>query len=155
MMNEKSTWYLFIIKNTDRSDRKGTHWWSFLDLHPKKEIFLFDSFGFDGFKEFLLQDDKKTLNKILYGIKGFKKRDSKITVITLTFSMEEYKKIKTVNRLSETTQDILHLINEFGKLYNSKEEVRVHFIDDKLKKNRNRYLWSLSTLFFCKLVQSR
>ena len=76
-------------------------------------------------------------------------------VITLTFSMEEYKKIKTVNRLSETTQDILHLINEFGKLYNSKEEVRVHFIDDKLKKNRNRYLWSLSTLFFCKLVQSR
>ena len=51
--------------------------------------------------------------------------------------MEGYKKIKTVNRLSETTQDILHLINEFGKLYNSKEEVRVHFIDDKLKKNRN------------------
>ena len=69
--------------------------------------------------------------------------------------MEGYKKIKTVNRLSETTQDILHLINEFGKLYNSKEEVRVHFIDDKLKKSRNRYLWSLSTLFFCKLVQSR
>ena len=74
MMNEKSTWYLFIIKNTDRSDRKGTHWWSFLDLHPKKEIFLFDSFGFDGFKEFLLQDDKKTLNKILYGIKKFEKK---------------------------------------------------------------------------------
>ena len=35
------------------------HWWSFLDLLPKREIFLFDSFGFDGFKEFLLKDDKK------------------------------------------------------------------------------------------------
>ena len=51
--------------------------------------------------------------------------------------MEEYKKIKTVNRLSETTQDILHLINEFGKLHNLKEEVRVHFVDDQLQKKRN------------------
>ena len=92
MMKEKSTRYPFIIMNTNRSDKKGTHWWSFLDLHPKKEIFLFDSFGFDGFKEFLLQDDKKTLNKILYGIKKFEKKDSKITVMTLTFTVEEYKK---------------------------------------------------------------
>ena len=113
------------------------HWWSFLDLHPKREIFLFDSFGFDGFKEFLLKDDKKTLNKILYEIKKIEKKDSKITVITLNFSMEEYKKRKAVNRLSETMQDILHLINEFGKLHNLKEEVRVHFVDDQLQKKRN------------------
>ena len=85
--------------NTDRSDKKGTHWWSFLDLG--KGIFLFNSFGFDGFKESLLQDDKKTLNDILYGMKKFEKKDSKIMVIT--FSKEEYKTIKTVNRLSETT----------------------------------------------------
>ena len=103
MMNEKSTQYPFIIMNTDRSNKKGMHWWSFLDLHLKKEVFLFDSFGFDGFKEFLLQDDKKVLNKILYGIKKFEKKDRKITVVTLTFSMEEYEKIKNVNRLSETT----------------------------------------------------
>ena len=50
--------------------------------------------------------------------------------------MEEYKKIKTVNRLSETTQDILHLINEFGKLHNLKEEVRVHFVEISFKKKR-------------------
>ena len=49
-------------------------WWSFRDLHPKKETFLFDCFGLDGFKEFLLQDDKKTLNKVLYGIKKFEKK---------------------------------------------------------------------------------
>ena len=48
--------------------------------------------------------------------------------------MEEYKKIKTVNRLSQTTQDILHLINEFGKYHNFKENVKVHFIDDQLQK---------------------
>ena len=48
--------------------------------------------------------------------------------------MEEYKKIKTLNRLSETTQDILHLINEFGKLNSLKEEVRVYSVDDQLQK---------------------
>ena len=136
MMNEKGTRYPFIIMNTDCSNKKGTHWWSFLDLHSKKEIFLFDSFGFDGFKDFFLQDVKKTLNKIIYRIKKFEaaKKDSKITVITLTFSMEEYKKLKTLNRLSETTQDILHFMNKFGKLYNLKEVVREHFADDQLQK---------------------
>ena len=31
--------------NTDRSDKKGTYWWSFLDLHPKKKSSMFDNFG--------------------------------------------------------------------------------------------------------------
>ena len=75
--------YPFIIMNTDRSDKKGTHWWSFLDLHPKKEIFLIDSFGFEGFKEFILKDDQKVLNKILYGIEKFNKRGNKITLKSL------------------------------------------------------------------------
>ena len=56
--------------NTDRSNKSGTHWWSFLDLHPKKEVFLFDSFGFKGFKEFIIQAGKKLLNKILFGIEN-------------------------------------------------------------------------------------
>ena len=57
--------------NTDRSNKKDTHWWSFLDLYPEKENFLFDSFGFEVFKEFLLQDNSKTLNRISYAIKNF------------------------------------------------------------------------------------
>ena len=36
MMMESSALYLFIITNTDQSDKNVTHWWSFLDLHPKK-----------------------------------------------------------------------------------------------------------------------
>ena len=48
--------------------------------------------------------------------------------------MEEYEKIKNVNRFSGTTQEILRLINEFGKKHNLKEEVRIHFVDDQLQK---------------------
>ena len=59
MLIDSGAQYPFILMNTDRSDKKGTHWWSFLDLHLKKEIFLFDSFGFEDFKELILQDDQK------------------------------------------------------------------------------------------------
>ena len=78
--------------------------------------------------------DRKTLNKILYGIKRFEKKDKKVTMITLTFSMNEHEKIKNANRLSTSTQDLLHLMNEFGKKYNLKDEVAVHFVDDQLQK---------------------
>ena len=73
MMLEKNK-YAFIIINTNRSDKKGTHWWSFLDLHERKEIFLFDSFGFEGLKKFVIDNDRNVLNKILFGIEKFTKR---------------------------------------------------------------------------------
>ena len=57
------------------------HWWSFLDLHQRKQIFLFDSFGLEGFKEFIIHNDRKTLNKILFGIKKLKKKDHKFTLV--------------------------------------------------------------------------
>ena len=76
MMIEKNR-YPFIIMNTDHSDKNGTHWWSFLDPRERKEIFLFDSFGFQGFKEFVIDNDKNILNKILFGIEKLKKKGSK------------------------------------------------------------------------------
>ena len=125
--------YPFIIMNTDRSDRAGTHWWSFLDLHPKKEIFLFDSFGFEGLKKFIIDNDKKLLNKVLYNLNNFKKSDRKITLISLKFSMREYEKIRD-KQLKTTTQDLLHLMYEFGKLHNIQDEITVFSLDDQLQK---------------------
>ena len=93
MLIEKGR-YQFIIMNTDRSDKKGTHWWSFLELHQRKEIFLFDSFGSEGFKEFIIDIDKNVINKILVDLKKLKKKDNKVTLITLKFFMSEYEKKK-------------------------------------------------------------
>ena len=66
----------------------------FLDLHSRKETFLFDSFGFEGLKEFIINNDRKTLNKILFRIKKFLKKDNQVTLVTLNFSMREYEKIR-------------------------------------------------------------
>ena len=134
MMTEKKGRYPFIIINTDRSDKGGTHWWSFLDLHLKKEIFLFVRFGFEGFKQFIMQDDRKILNKILPGIEKFKKNDSEVTLITLKFSMAAYNEIKNAHNLSTTTIDFLHLMSEYGKLSKIKDEIKVHLVDDQLQK---------------------
>ena len=48
--------------------------------------------------------------------------------------MSEYEKIKTGHRLRPTTQDLLHLIYEYGKLHNVKDTVKIHSVDDQLQK---------------------
>ena len=134
MKTKPNVKYPFIIMNTDRSDRNGTHWWSFLDLHPKKDIFLFDSFGFTGLKKFIIDNDEKLLNRVLFNLKTFGKNDRKITLISLTFSMVEYQKAKGLSELRTTTQDLLHLMYEFGKLHDVKDEINVYSVDDQLQK---------------------
>ena len=39
-------------------------WWSILDTEPKKGIFFFVSFGPDGLKHFITQDDRNVMEKI-------------------------------------------------------------------------------------------
>ena len=48
--------------------------------------------------------------------------------------MIEYEKIKDFNDLRTTTQDLLHLMYEFGKLHNIKNEISVFSLDDQLQK---------------------
>ena len=57
-MKVKDSKYLFLISNTDRYDRKETHWWGILDIYLKTDIFFFDLFGVAGLKHFIIQDDK-------------------------------------------------------------------------------------------------
>ena len=57
LIKEKNAKYPFITVNTDKSDKNGMYWWEILDLHPLKNIFLFNSFGFVGLKSFIIQDD--------------------------------------------------------------------------------------------------
>lgn len=72
-MNAK---YWFLISNIDKSGTGGTHWWGTLDVHPKTKIFLFDLFGIKGLKNFIAQDDKKTIDKMLLGIEKMTRTDN-------------------------------------------------------------------------------
>ena len=48
--------------------------------------------------------------------------------------MIEFEKIRNGHRLTPTAQDLLHLMNEFGKLHKIKDIVKVHLINDQLQK---------------------
>ena len=67
MIEEKKGKYPFIITNTDANNKKSTHRWSILNIELKNELFFFDSFGLDGLKHFIIQDDRKIIDKILIG----------------------------------------------------------------------------------------
>ena len=67
MISPKKGKYQFIIPNTDSSEKGGTHWRSILDIEPKTDIFCFNSFSLDGPKHFIIQEDRKVIEKILLG----------------------------------------------------------------------------------------
>ena len=58
--------YPFVTTHTDSFSKSRTHWWSVLDIGPYTDIFFFNSFGVDRLKNFIIQDDKKVIEKIIF-----------------------------------------------------------------------------------------
>ena len=84
--------YPFIIMNTDRKTNLGLTGGAFSTLIQKKELLLFHRFGFQGFKAFILSNDVTLIDKLLYGVNKFNKKDKKVTVPTVQFSFSTYEK---------------------------------------------------------------
>ena len=99
--------YPFLISNTDSSDKKRMHWWSIFDIEPKNEFFLFDSFGIETLKNFIIQDDRKIIDKIITGIENMERVGNKLKLVKLKFSIKRFNKLNSeeIKRLSETAQD--------------------------------------------------
>ena len=87
---------------------------------------LFDSFEFVGFKQFIVDNDKNIIDKMLFSLEEFNKKDVKINFVSLTFSIESYKKIKekSLDNLTNAAKDFFHLLSEFGKLKKQKTKKR-------------------------------
>ena len=87
---------------------------------------LFDSFEFVGFKQFIVDNDKNIIDKMLFSLEEFNKKDVKINFVSLTFSIESYKKIKekSLDNLTDAAKDFIHLLSEFGKLKKQKTKKR-------------------------------
>ena len=117
MIEDKKGKFPFIIANTDSSDKKGTHWGSILDIDPKNEIFFFDSFGLDVLKQFIIQDDKKTVDKILVGIEQMKRADQKINLCKIKFNLGACSKLSKnkFDSLSGTARNFFYFVQVKAK----------------------------------------
>ena len=90
-----------------------------MDIHPKNNLFLFDLFGIEDFKFFIVNNNQKIINELLY---NFKKCDSKSSqkwkLCTMKFCVETWQKMsqKTKDQLTDTAQNFFHLLEQFAKL---------------------------------------
>ena len=128
LVKEKNAPFPFMIMNTDRAGKQGTHWWSFLEISSKNQIFLFDSYGFLGLKEFIIDNNRKIIDKFFHGLSKMNKKDSAINLTHVDFVPPAYEKINK-NKLTTTAQDFFHTLNEFSKVHKLKN-IDVYMVDD-------------------------
>ena len=117
--------------NTDRSNKDGQHWWSLLEISSKDQIFLFDSFGFVGLKEFIIDVDKEIIDQFFCGLEKINKKDKIVNLTYVHFDIESYKQINK-NSLTTTSRDFFHSLSQFDKVHN-KDSVDVFMVDDQLQ----------------------
>ena len=68
VIKEKRAKHPFSIFNTNRENKPGMHWWSFLDIYLKKDLLLFDSFSFVGIQDFIIDNDSALIDKMLFNL---------------------------------------------------------------------------------------
>ena len=116
MASDKKGKYPFIIANTDSSDKSSTHCWSIMDIESRADLFIIDSFSEDGLKSFIIQDDKKEIEKIIFGTEQLTKTDNKITLVNIKFSLNACKNLtkNELDNLSDTARDFFYIVKSFG-----------------------------------------
>ena len=131
LIREKKAPYPFMIMNTDRSNHEGEHWWSLIEISSKDQIFLFDSFGFVGLKEFIVGNDRQIIDNFFYGLEKINKKDKVINLTYVRFDNDSYKKVNKAS-LTPTAKDFFHSLSEFSKVHNQKS-VDIFMVDDQLQ----------------------
>ena len=134
MIND-SCKFPFIIANTDDSEKSGTHWWSILDIEPKKDIFFFDSYGLEGLKHFIIQDDKEIIDKILIGIDEMDRSDNKTTFCEIKFDLVACKQLSEdkIISLSDTARNFFYFIQTFGNKLKLRSFLNIWMVEDRLQ----------------------
>ena len=109
--------YHFAIFNTDKENKPGTHWWSFMVIYPKKNLLLFDDLRLEGFKFFVVDNDETIIGELLYNFKKCKVSlvNEKLTLYTMKFSTDSWEKLAHTKKEQQidTSQNFFHLLMEF------------------------------------------
>ena len=92
-----------------------------------------DSFGVHAFKNFIIQDDKKVIKKILFGADQVKRTDDKITLVNIKFNLNACKNLSKKERdaLSDTTTNCFHFFKAFGNQL--KFLVNIWMVEDRVQ----------------------
>ena len=72
---------------------------------------------------------------MLFNLEKFNKKDAKVNLGSLTFSIKSYEKIKekSLDNLTNTAKYFFHLLSEFGKMKKQKKEMKFILLDDQFQ----------------------
>ena len=109
-----------------------------MNSEPKTDRFFFDSFGIEGLKNLIKQDNKKIIDKILNGIEKMTRTDKKLTLVTLvniTFSMDVYKNLNKneLNSLRDTALDLFDFVQSFRSKLKIRGFVNLWLVEDQIQ----------------------
>ena len=149
MKSEKKGKYPFWIANTNSSDKNSTHCWSILDSEPKTDIFLFDSFGVDGLKNFIIQDDKNVIEKIRFGTEQLTRTDNKVALVNIKFNLNACKNLskKELDNLSDTARDFFYFVQSFGNKLKLSDFLNIWMVEDRVQ-NLNSVTCGIFEIYF-------
>ena len=104
-------------------------------MDPRNDIFFFNSFGLDGLKHFIIQDDRRIVDKILLGVKQMNRSDQKITLCKIKFNLGACKDLtkKEVDSLNDTAQNIFYVIQAFGLKLKLRSFVNIWMVKTEYK----------------------
>ena len=133
--------YPLPIFNTDKNNKPGTHWWSFMDIQKKKKkkkLLLFDSLGLGGFKFFIVDNYENIIDELLYNSKKFKISlvNQKLTLCTMKFSINVWGKLPHTKKeqLTDTAQNFFHLLVQFAKLKRT-NDINILIVDHPVQES--------------------
>ena len=121
--------------NTNSDDKDDTHWWSIMDIEPKTDLLFCDMLGTDGLKSFIIQDDQKVIEKILFGTKQLTRTDKKITLVNIKFSLNACKNLSKneLDNLSDTAKEFFYFVQSFGDKLKLCDFVNLWVVEDQIQ----------------------
>ena len=113
--------------NTDSFDKDG--------IKPQTDFFFFNSFGADGLKRFIIQDDQKVVEKILLGTEQLIKTDTMVTLVNIKFSLNacKYLSKNDLNNLRDAARDFFYFVQSFGDKLKLRDFVNLWVVEKRIQ----------------------
>ena len=92
-------------------------------------------FGLYGLKAFIVQDDKKVVQTILFGTEQRTRTGNKISLVNIRFNLNAFKNLskKELDALSDTATNFFHFIQAFGNKLKLRDFVNISTVEDRVQ----------------------
>ena len=100
-------------------------------------------------KTFIIQDDKKAVQKILFGKEQSIRTDNKITLVNIKFNLNARKNLskKELDNLSDTARDFFYFVQSLGNKPRLRNFVNIWMVEDRVQ-NRNSVTCDIFQIYF-------